>query len=222
MKTICSKRKTGGFNFTDLMVVVVTMMLFLAVGLRWLARPWSTPTPRDTCVYYLKQVGLSFRLWANDNQESYPMAVSTNAGGSMEFNETGQVYRHFLAMSNELGSPKILVCPADTQRTNLIDWTPAFDNQNVGYFVGLEADDTKPLMILAGDRNITGGILTNGNLMLCKSNTVLSWTTAIHNGNGNIALADGSVQETSSKSLQMQFQAEMQNVTNEVIRFAIP
>jgi hypothetical protein len=48
------------------------------------------------CVNNLKQVGLAARLWAMDNKDTYPSS--------------------FLSMSNELNTPKILVCPADTNR----------------------------------------------------------------------------------------------------------
>jgi len=176
---------------------------------------------RVMCVSNLKQIGLAFRLWSNDNGGSNVMVMSTNAGGTMELNESGLVYRHFLAMSNELGTPKILFCPSDTQRSKATVWT-GLSNENVSYFVGLEADETIPQMILSGDRNMTGGVMTNGNLMLCKSGTALGWTTSIHNLNGNVALADGSVQQLSSNGLTAQLQAEMQSVTNAVVRFAMP
>src|SRR5215831_392076 len=48
------------------------------------------------CINNLKQIGLAVRMWALDNEDRFP----TN----------------FLCMSNELSTPKILVCPADTNR----------------------------------------------------------------------------------------------------------
>ena len=223
MKTICSQPKAGGFNAIDLLIVVVTVLLFFTVALPWLVRPKTPPMARRiSCVNNLKQVGLTFRLWANDNGGKFPMAVSTNQAGTLEYLESGQVYRHFMTMSNELSSPKPLACPEDTKRTPAKDWASGLSNQNISYFVGLEADETKPQMLLSGDRNITGGVLTNGNIMLCRSNTVLKWTTAIHNQNGNIGLADGSVQQTSDLGLQRQLQAEFQTITNDMIRLAIP
>ncbi len=223
MKVICLRREEGGFNYIDLLIVVVTVLLFITVALPWLSRPRSYPKSRRiTCVSNLKQVGLAFRIWANDNEGKFPMAVSTTTNGTMELNESGQVFRHFLAMTNEMSTPKILVCPEDTKRKRAESWIGFSGNNNLSYFVGLEADETKPQTILSGDRNITGGVLTNGNLMLCRSNTVLTWTTAIHNQNGDVALGDGSVQQVSDMALQEKFQSEFQSVTNEVIRLAIP
>jgi hypothetical protein len=51
---------------------------------------------RIACVNNLKQVGLALRIWAGDNMDVAPP--------------------DFLSMSNELNTPKILVCPADHGR----------------------------------------------------------------------------------------------------------
>ena len=73
---------------------------------------------RITCTNHLKQIGLGLRLYANDNSDQFPMQISTNSstGGSREWVGTTNVFRHFQAASNELGSSKILACPADNQR----------------------------------------------------------------------------------------------------------
>jgi competence protein ComGC len=204
-----------------LIVVALVAVFMLIVFVDALSRA-TAKASRITCNSHLKQLGLAYRLRANDNGGSNLMVISTNIGGTLEYNESGQVYRHYLALSNELATPKVLFCPNDTQRTRATSWDSTFGNQNISYFVGLEADETKPQMILSGDRNITGGVLTNGNVMLCKSNTVLSWTEAIHNKIGNVSLADGSVHQLSDTALKRQLQAEFKSVTNQVIRFAIP
>ncbi len=71
---------------------------------------------RFQCINNLKQVGLAFRVWEGDHGDKYPMAVSETNGGTMEFITGQNAFRHFLAMSNELSTPKILVCPADWMR----------------------------------------------------------------------------------------------------------
>ena len=46
------------------------------------------------CINNLKQIGLALRVWSLDNEDAYPP--------------------NFLVTSNELSTPKILVCPSDT------------------------------------------------------------------------------------------------------------
>jgi prepilin-type processing-associated H-X9-DG protein len=138
-------------------------------------------------------------------------------------------YKHFAAMSNELSTPKIVVCPSD-QRTestvfasNIVSSTatknviPFNKNANVSYFVGLEADETHPQQFLSGDRNIicpTAVPARNDQktslITLLGTNHVSSGTTqtgayytnTMHNLQGNVGMGDGSVQQFSSSRLK--------------------
>jgi prepilin-type processing-associated H-X9-DG protein len=156
---------------------------------------------RMSCVSNLKQVGLSFRTWALDCGDSYPMRVSVANGGTMETISNGLAFYHFQVMSNELGSPKVLVCPADTLRkpaTQFIDMGDA----NLSYFVGIDAADTNPDMLLAGDDNILiNGAPPRNHLVSLLTNATVAWSQRRHGGQGNLALADGSVQQLSSARL---------------------
>jgi hypothetical protein len=158
-------------------------------------------------------------MWANDHNDAFPMAVSTNQGGTLEFAGTSEVFRHFQAVSNEFNSPKVLACPRDTTRiraTSFLD--TSFGNSNLSYFVNLDAAEGHPQMILTGDRNITGGMHPNRNLLWLRTNSTADWTRALHTNCGNLGLADGSVQQVAAAGLRRQLQA----VTNEFIRLAIP
>lgn len=129
------------------------------------------------------------------------MNISTNFGGTLEYVILGETFRHFQAMSNELNTPVILACPADSRRP-ATDFTAGFSNTNLSYFVGLDATESLPQMFLSGDRNITGGVrLANGTLIL-TTNVFIGWGTDLHDGQGNVALADGSVQGFSSFHLR--------------------
>jgi hypothetical protein len=107
------------------------------------------------CVNNLKQVGLAFKIWALDNQDSFPFNVSTNNGGTLEWcapDADGfdkNAFRHLMAMSNELSTPKILVCPEDT-KTPSIDWQTLAPS-NVSYWVrsGTNITDATPTQVLA-------------------------------------------------------------------------
>jgi hypothetical protein len=95
----------------------------------WLARLFAKRAVQITCVNNLKQVGLAFRQWALDNADQFPFNVSTNAGGTRELCDRGtdgferNAACHLLVMSNELNTPKILVCPKDKRRQPGVSFT---------------------------------------------------------------------------------------------------
>ena len=108
------------------------------------------------CICQLKQIGLAFRMWAVDNSDRYPFNVSTNSGGTMELCarggdgfDAGATF-HFQVMSNELSTPKILVCPADSSRQPAVDFGK-IQAVNVTYLMlsGTNKDETNPQEILA-------------------------------------------------------------------------
>ena len=129
-----------------------------------------------------------------------PMAVSTNKHGTKELAADGaNLFMHFVVMSNELNTPKILVCPEDNRTA-----APSFKNlrnANISYFVGLDADETKPQMLLTGDRNVTNGVAPRRGILELRPDRSAGWTEAIHNKNGNVGLADGSVQQLTTARL---------------------
>ena len=185
-------------------LIVLIAVLALAIGL--LLPTLVRVKPRSSkisCTYCLKQIGLSARIFANDHGGLFPMAVSTNNGGSMEYVGKGEVFRHLRAMSDELFTAKVVVCPADS-RKSAANFS-VLSNTNISYFVGLDALDTLPQSLLAGDRNLmTNGVpVANGILFLTTKLTV-GWTTGLHNGSGNVVLGDGSVQTLTSARLWQQ------------------
>ena len=133
------------------------------------------------------------------------MSVSTNKEGSMEYTNTGQVFLHYLVMSNELNTPKVLVCPNDKNRKQAAKWGK-FSDQSLSYFVGLDASETNVNSILLGDRNIFGGTTLGGSVQLFTPNTLVGWTAQIHSKVGNIGLGDGSAQQVTVQGLCNQIQ----------------
>jgi hypothetical protein len=129
------------------------------------------------------------------------MSVSTNLGGTLEYVARGEMFRHFQVMSNELSTPKILVCPADV-RQPANDFGPTFGNTNISYFVGVDADESKPQMLLSGDRNIDGGTKLANGILEITTNQLVSWSSRMHDGFGNVGIADGSVQQVTSSGLR--------------------
>jgi len=199
MKT--EESSTSGFSVLELSVVVLLLAL-LAMALMPAGRGNKAKATRINCVNNLKEIGLSFRTWALDNQDNYPMRVSITNHGAMELASTGLLFSVFQVMSNELSTPKVLRCPTDTKRKCANGFTTAFGNSNLSYFVGIDSTDTNPQMFLAGDRNITNGVTPNRGLLDLSSDQPAGWTEDFHDRQGNVGLADGSVQQFSRSKLQ--------------------
>jgi prepilin-type processing-associated H-X9-DG protein len=205
----------GGFAFTELLVVIAVVLLAAVFGYAYFSRA-KIKNQSVCCNCNLKQVGLAFRLWGDDNG-AYPMRFRTNNFDGPSFAIQGKMYVYFQVMSNELNTPTILMCPSDnrTPAPNFID----FGNDNVSYFVGLDADEIVPQMFLAGDRNLmVNGVPASPGLMVIKAPDSIGWTPQWHQGRGNVVLADGSVQGYALSGLQ---QALRHTGTN-VNRLAIP
>jgi prepilin-type processing-associated H-X9-DG protein len=229
---LLSNHKDGGFTFIDLLIVLGTVAMLVTLGLVWNNRFGTRcSASRINCVSNLKQAGLGFRIWSNDHEDKFPWLLSTNAGGTLEYTQPNEVFRHFEIASNELNSPKILVCPRDTNRVRahafgtipkgLSNYVIGFGgNTNLSYFAGLTADENLPGTILSGDRTIT----TNGQIMsgvaTITDRRSLAWAKGIHPDSGNIGLADGSVALLSSRELRDNRIAT--NVLQRNLSFALP
>ncbi|HVU08509.1 MAG TPA: type II secretion system protein [Verrucomicrobiae bacterium] len=188
------------FTLVGLLVIIAVLAILAAMLLPALAAA-KRKAQRINCVNNLKQCGLAFRIWEGDNNDFYPMAVSTNKGGTWEFDTGADTFRHFQVMSNELSTPKILVCPADTR--NVAYNFTQLKNRNVSYFVALDtSDDTHPQKFLDGDRNIVNDNEPENGILKLVPGQRVSWTSAIHINQGNVGLADGSVQQFSNYGLR--------------------
>ncbi len=190
MKTCHRSLRAGATLLKSLFVAIAVIILgFVAVLLLSLTRVRGSAN-RLTCVNNLKQVGLAFRIYAGDYFDRYPMNISTNDKPVVD--EMTPVYRYFQLISNELGTPKVVVCPSD-MRLWASNFTN-FGNGNVSYFIGLDGHKTLPKSILAGDRNITNGFAAKDGILQLTTKQKVRFTDEIHLKQGNIALGDGSVQ----------------------------
>ncbi len=224
MKPNHAQRNQQGITILEVLVCVA--VVFLLVGLLFPAMVrGKTKASRISCVSRLKQIGLASRMWANDNPGLFPWQVSMTASnpGTQEFALTGHVWKHFLALSRELSNPAILACPSDKGRTRVSDWASFTNNAHLSYFVGLDASEIFPQSILSGDRNLTVSNQAAKGLLFLKSGDTLGWTKAIHEGQGNFGLGDGSVQMfNNNTAANKQLQAAFQSATQSVIRISLP
>lgn len=196
---------------TELAIVVVLLLLLGVVLMYFTAMNRHPYGRRIPCVNNLKQVGLAYRVFSNDNDDKFPFFVTN----SLAFGNVTQAWLHFQSMSNECGSAKILICPDD--RARLVNQMSDFNmgpsaspsslftksNSAVSYFASLDGDETQPKIILSGDRHLlTNRFNMDGRLFLASSNrSSASWTTNQHDGAGNFALSDGSVIQATSSVL---------------------
>lgn len=202
----------------EVFVVVVVVFILVAIFLPAMRAPHSG-SHRVHCINNLKQVGLAFRIWEGDHGDKYPMSVSVTNGGVMELTGGLEAWKTFLVMSNELSTPKILICPEDTEHFSATNFSVGFSAQNISYFIGLDADESNPQMLLSGDDNFAiGGVPVKSGRLDLTTNTPVTWTAARHHFAGNIAVADGSVQQLSQSGLKHAIQ-QTSLATN---HFAIP
>jgi competence protein ComGC len=201
MKPRFSNQTDRALTRIEVLVIIAVTGLLFCLAIPWLMQA-RLKSGSICCNCNLKQVALAFRIWEGDHGDKYPMQASVTNGGTMELANGGNAWINFAVMSNELSTPIILICPADRTRFAAKNFTTGFNNANVSYFVGLNAVESQPEMFLSGDGNFSvGGVPVKSGLLELTTNAPIGWTTARHKY-GNIALTDGSVEQTTTEHLQ--------------------
>ena len=202
MKPRLSNQKNHAWTLIELLVVIAVLAIMFALIDFGPPPSAKRKAQRIQCVNNLKQIGLSYRIWAGDHDDKYPMEISVTNGGTMGLADGRNAWINFSVMSNELSTPKLLYCPADNDHVRATNFTTDFNNSKISYFVGLDADQNNPQMLLSGDDNFSiGGVPVKSDLLELSTNAPISWTAARHKFVGNIGLADGSVQMVSNSGL---------------------
>ena len=206
MSVIRSRVGVRGMTLIELLCVMGIIAMLAALLLPALAQAQARAR-RLQCINDLHQVGVGFVNFANEHNGQFPMAVPMSAGGTLELAQSGYrlegdfyfSFRHFQAASNELVTPNVVVCPADT-RPPAASFT-TLSNASLSYFVGVNAEFARPTSILAGDRNLTNDYATPGTLVRLGGNYPLHWTDELHRFKGNLLFSDGHVEEKNSPAL---------------------
>lgn len=171
---------------------------------------------RLACLNNVRQTSFGFRVWAYHNADQYPWNLPATQGGTSNAPDWAD---HFRVCSNELGTLRILRCPADATRKTATHWGRASGEANISYFVGTTACEKQPQSLLLGDSHVTG----DGNGLelvwrkLAGSPIDAAWTPKRHFREGNLALAEGSVHPTKTETLRAQIRAILAGEATEVV-----
>jgi prepilin-type N-terminal cleavage/methylation domain-containing protein/prepilin-type processing-associated H-X9-DG protein len=231
--------KNLAFTLIELLAVLAVLAILAASILPALARTRSS-AQRIACADNLKQVGVAFRTWAAGHDGTMPMKYPMASGGAdnhvgyrtltaSQLTSRG-VFGIFLVMSNQLATPKVLFCPAEYETSSRqaattfanagtqgsVGKIPCTNDLNVSYFVGVDAQETMPRMLLTGDHNLGNGnppmtaylsAPATGSPFLALGTNYPSaggvgYMDNMHARRGNVGMADGSVEYFSRSNLQ--------------------
>ena len=202
-----------GFTWLELLLVVIVVIILAGLVLPMLAPRRKADGRRIQCLNNLKILGLGLRIFATDNNGLFPWAVPVREGGTQEeIADEQRIWRHVAVLSNELNTPKVLLCPKDPRFDKLAGKTLVFGppqtnntlqfghNDHFSYFLYTGANEEVPELLMGGDRNLTrNGTPVQGKITPTAADHFQFSKPGHHDGLGNVLMSDGSVQQTVAK-----------------------
>ena len=184
------------------LIAIIALIPILALLVIVVLTQFIADARMTSCLSNMAAIGNGFRVWSLDHNGKYPMQLSTNSGGTREWLVKEQWFRQFQVISNELGTPRTLVCPADSRdnKKTAYRFGEALNNNNISYFIGMDAEKSD-VYLLAGDRNIGCGSITENSIMVINNNKTCFWSNNIHYGKGNLSFGDGGVRKVENSQM---------------------
>lgn len=203
MKRLRNQIRPQAFTLVEMLCVIAIISILASLLLPALNRG-LVRARRIDCVNNLRQTGLAFHVFMHDHKGNFPMQVAIRDGGSLEFVQNGYLagtefyfsFRHFQALSNELRTPKVLLCRTDT-RTRAASFS-VFKNDHLSYAIGVTAEAAKPDSVLAADRNLTNDWKPRSTILQIGPRSTVRWTRELHGYAGNLLFADGRAEQVNS------------------------
>jgi prepilin-type N-terminal cleavage/methylation domain-containing protein len=180
-----------GFTRVELIVVLAILGVILFLLANSPLMRTSPRAPGIACINNLKHISLAFDLYANDNEDQFPMHRWREQVAL--FGRNPHPLQVFAMVSDVLWTPRYLTCPTDRRETSH-NWNMATES-NISYFLGLDASPDLPGMLLTGDRNLAvSRDPIHAGLFPLTTNTALAWTSRMHKRRGNALTVGGAVE----------------------------
>lgn len=219
----------GGFTRLDLLAAAAVAALLVAAALPALGGA-ARGSEQAVCLNNLRHIGRAFAEWGTGRPHPSPWWVAPAQGGSYlgggMLPAANNAWFQFAWISNELASPRVLVCPADPARHPARDFSSAPDggflnaaqrDNSVSYALQVDTQEARPNTVVAGDRDLRADGLgacasgLNPVASMYAPLTAAAWTNEVHMGSGNLLYYDGSVERVPQSRLadRLSFRRDM-------------